>query len=86
MTEPGEVENRLSLNPSQFPEIAEWGDGQEYDITIGGTTTKIRQMTPGEFEVVPPVETVPEEVVEAPAPRSRSANPAVSSMIDSEYA
>lgn len=49
--EPGAVENRLTLNPSDErwkAKVESWEDGQTYPITGG----KIRQIAPGEFEVV----------------------------------
>jgi hypothetical protein len=55
-SEPGAVDNRLSLNPDMFPEIKDWEDGKSYDITVGSTKTTMTQISPGEFEVEPPVE------------------------------
>lgn len=47
--EPGAVDNRLSLNPSDpkwKDKIDGWEDGQKYSITVSVT-----QISPGEFEV-----------------------------------
>ena len=52
--DPGETDNRLSLVPSQFPAIEEWEDGEEYDLSQLPKGTKLRQISPGEFEVIPP--------------------------------
>lgn len=48
--EPGAVENRLSLNPSddKWPEVANWEDGETYIFT----NVKVRQISAGEFEVL----------------------------------
>jgi hypothetical protein len=47
--DPGEIENRLSLNPSN-PDwknfLGEWSDGEEYTLTV-----KVTQISPGEFQV-----------------------------------
>ena len=47
--DPGEIQNRLSLDPSN-PNwrdfVGSWEDGQEYTLTV-----KVRQVSPGEFEV-----------------------------------
>lgn len=85
--EPGAVENRLSLNPSEFPEIADWEDGQRYEITIGGKKRMMTQISPGEFEVESPREQEPEATAEKSSSkeRMRSRNPAVSSMIEETY-
>ena len=46
--EPGAVENRLSLDPSdsRWPELAGWNDGDTYSGMI-----TIEQVSPGEFQV-----------------------------------
>lgn len=48
--EPGSVDNRLSLDPSD-PKwsdlIGSWKDGEEYDLKL-----KVSQISPGEFEVM----------------------------------
>lgn len=49
--EPGEVENRLSLNPNDpdfVDTIGDWEDGNEYTLS----NVKVRQISPGEFEVL----------------------------------
>lgn len=53
--EPGETDNRLSLIPSDFPAIEGWEDGEEYSLTDLPKGTKLRQISPGEFEVIPPM-------------------------------
>jgi len=45
--EAGASDNRLSLNPSQFPITEDWQDGQTYTVTL-----KVEQVSPGEFEVL----------------------------------
>lgn len=48
--EAGALDNRLSLNPNDpmwKDKVGEWEDGQEYNVTL-----KVRQISPGEFEVV----------------------------------
>ena len=59
--EPGAVDNRLSLDPSdkRFKAvIGDWTDGEEYDITV-----HVRQISPGEYEVTD----VKPSAAEAPA-------------------
>ncbi len=84
--EPGAVDNRLSITPSDFPAVAEWEDGQEYDISELGEGVKLRQISPGEFEVMPGSEAenageaaAPGEEADAAAaaPAKRRGNPAV---------
>lgn len=65
--DPGEIENRLSLNPSDpdFKDfVGNWQDGEEYTMTV-----TVRQVSPGEFEVTKavPQDTPAEETGEAPA-------------------
>jgi hypothetical protein len=48
--EPGTVENRLSVNVNDerwSSAVESWEDGQEYEATV-----KLRQIGPGEFEVL----------------------------------
>jgi hypothetical protein len=45
--EGGAVDNRLSLTPDQFPFTKDWKDGSTYSLSV-----QIRQISPGEFEVV----------------------------------
>lgn len=79
----GEVENRLSLNVGEFPMIGKWEDGKEYPLTaLKGA--KLRQISPGEFEVVSGVE-APEEAPAAEEPMRKSkgkVNPAVETLED----
>lgn len=48
-SEPGAVDNRLSLDPSdkRFAFAADWEDGARYTVTL-----VVDQISPGEFEVV----------------------------------
>lgn len=75
-TDPGELDNRLSLDPSdplwkEF--VGSWQDGQEYTMVV-----KARQISPGEFEVtgVTPSDSATEEEAE-PAPGNEEAEPEV---------
>ena len=84
MTEdPGAIENRLTVNPEDFPNILDWQDGRTYKITELGAK-QIRQISPGEFEVIAPMpepeEPMPEEEEEAPRKR-KYRNPAVENLI-----
>ena len=48
-TDPGAVDNRLSLDPNDpnwKKTIANWEDGEEYQLTV-----TVTQLSPGEFEV-----------------------------------
>jgi hypothetical protein len=48
-SDPGAVDNRLSLDPNNVDwadAIADWEDGSEYTLTV-----KVTQISPGEFEV-----------------------------------
>lgn len=83
--EPGASDNLLSLNPKDFPVIADWKDGETYDLTdLEGA--QLRQISPGEFEVVPgPSEMEEEEEKpESPAPKKGYKNPAVEAMSEEE--
>lgn len=85
--EPGAVENRLSINPADFPEIEDWEDGQSYEIKIGGTKTRMTQISTGEFEVEAPRQQSPDDDVQQQPKRTpRSTNPAVASLIEEKYA
>lgn len=50
--EPGAYDNRLSLTPADFPVVAKWRDGETYELSELGAA-KIRQISPGEYEVIP---------------------------------
>ena len=39
-------DNFLTLNPNEFPVLEKWEDGNDYSILL-----KVRQVSPGEFEV-----------------------------------
>lgn len=84
--EAGAVDNRLSLVPSDFPVIEDWQDGEEYDLSDLGSDTKLRQISPGEFEVVPGAATRQQAAKEEAAPVKKSGrgykNPAVEAMAD----
>jgi len=88
--DPGEVDNRLSLNPEDFPVTEDWEDGESYPLTALGKGVTLRQISPGEFEVVPlPGGTPPEEAEaeeEAPPKRKRGgySNPAVEGLMNEE--
>lgn len=87
--EPGAVDNRLSLNPDAFPVIKEWEDGEEYALTDLPAGTKLRQISPGEFEVVAPVESGAETDDEDVQPMKKvpgKPNSAVVAMADEEEA
>jgi len=47
--EPGAYDNRLSLDPhdERWPFVLQWEDGEEYTLSI-----RVRQISPGEFEVL----------------------------------
>jgi hypothetical protein len=78
--DPGAEDNLLSLDPNDpnwAEEIAEWEDGQEYDLDV-----KVRQISPGQFEVlqaVPKSESPAEEEnePETPTPPPRTGGPKV---------
>lgn len=87
--DPGEIENRLSLNPSDPDNrdfLGSWEDGEEYTMIV-----KLRQISPGEFEVTKatPQDAPAEESGEQPAATDDSAgtdaygdvNPAVARMM-----
>lgn len=85
--EPGAVDNRLSLVPSDFPVIEDWADGEEYDLSDLGSDTKLRQISPGEFEVIPGAATRKQAVDEEASPTPKRTgrgyrNPAVEAMAD----
>jgi hypothetical protein len=83
--EPGAVDNRLSLIPSDFPVIEDWQDGEEYSLSELGADVKIRQISPGEFEVMPGAPAPEEEEPVPAAPAARNGgykNPAVAAMAE----
>lgn len=57
--EPGAVDNRLSLIPNEFG-VDGWEDGKTYEISL-----KVRQISPGEFEVIERTDSEEEEPEEA---------------------
>lgn len=73
--EPGAVDNRLSISPAEFPVIQKWRDGDTYDLAELGTDVRLRQISPGEFEVIPGVASTAPEVDE-------DANPAMDEMMN----
>lgn len=82
--EPGEVSNRLSLDPSAFPITQAWEDGKEYTLVV-----KVNQISPGEFEVLEATENgateeaEPVEETEAmPMMNGKSKNPAVAGLME----
>lgn len=44
---PGELDNRMSISVGSFPVIEQWEDGKLYRLDV-----LVRQVSPGEFEVV----------------------------------
>lgn len=50
--EPGSQDNRLTLRPTDFPMTEDWKDGETYSLSELGDA-KIRQISAGEFEVIP---------------------------------
>lgn len=76
--EPGAVDNRLSISPAEFPVIQKWRDGVLYDLADLGEGVKLRQISPGEFEVVPGT-MVAAEVEDEDA--DEEANPAMDEML-----
>jgi len=51
--EVGANDNVLRLNPEDFPQVSEWEDGETYELSeLEGA--KLRQISPGEFEIIPP--------------------------------
>lgn len=84
--DPGAIDNRLSLNPDDFPVIQDWVDGETYTLSELGSEVEIRQISPGEFEVVVPVKTAEEasEEVAEEMPQGRTyrgTNPAVENLV-----
>lgn len=51
--EPGVYDNRISLVPADFPVTKNWRDGGIYSLSELGGDVKIRQISPGEFELIP---------------------------------
>ena len=84
--EPGAVDNRLSLVPSDFPAIEDWEDGETYKLSQVGKGVTLRQISPGEFEVLPPAAPPVEGEEEAAAPvaprRRGYRNPAVEALAE----
>jgi len=76
--EPGAVENRLSLDPTNdawADTIGNWDDGEEYTVEV-----KVRQISPGEFEVLEATPKEEAEEEEQPAPKKRYSNPAIANL------
>lgn len=84
--EPGAVDNRLTITPSDFPVTESWEDGGIYSLSQLGADVKIRQISPGEFEVLPgmaePSEGAEEETGEEGEGEGEVENPAMSAMMD----
>lgn len=74
--EPGAVDNRISLTPADFPAVAKWRDGETYNLSELGAA-KIRQISPGEYELIPPSASG-DEVAEV----DEDANPAMDAMMN----
>lgn len=85
--ENGESENRLSLNPNDFPVIQDWKDGQTYKVSDLGNV-ELTQVSPGEFTVSPEnaaediTEGGKEEVAPAAPAKKPYPNPAVAGMME----
>lgn len=85
--DPGELENRLSLSPNDpkwKDTLSKWADDEEYTVTL-----TIRQVAPGEFEVMDlkaqgapstEEETPTEEAAPAEEPDMPTRNPAIRRM------
>ena len=84
--EPGASDNLLSLNLKDFPMIKDWEDGETYELSdLEGA--QLRQISPGEFEVVPGPSEMEEDEDEkpvSPAPKKGYKNPAVEAMSEEE--
>jgi hypothetical protein len=82
--EPGAVDNRISWVPSEFPATEGWEDGGIYKLPAFGKGVTVRQISPGEGELIPPAQ--PEEAEEeaAPAPKKRGGygNPAIEALAE----
>lgn len=76
--EPGAVDNRLSITPADFSVIAGWKDGNLYSISELGDGVMLRQISPGEFEVIPGTATAAEPEAEI----DEEANPAMDAMMN----
>lgn len=88
--EAGAQDNRLSLSPSD-PKwsdfVGSWKDGQKYSLTVD-----VRQISPGEFEVIDAKETegtaeaddnAAEDTAESPAAKAGGySNPAIDGMMN----
>lgn len=70
--EPGAQDNRLSLDPNdpKFAFAADWQDGQEYNVNL-----KVRQISPGELEVIEGTEGEPVEGADTETPAEDQAEP-----------
>lgn len=75
--DPGTGKNRLSLDPAQFPFIANWEDGMTYEATFDGNPVTLTQISAGEFGVeTNAAPEAPEEQVEE-VPAGDYPNPAI---------
>ena len=83
----GMVDNRLSLDPNQFPFLQDWEDGEEYPVTIDGNKFTAKQISAGEFELSSAdAENAQEDAApgEEAEPAGKYKNPAVSSLAAEE--
>lgn len=77
------VDNRVSWIPDEFPATKKWEDGGEYPIPAFGKGAMLRQISPGEGELVPGTPPAEEVEEEAPAPkRGKGYNPALESLAE----
>lgn len=87
--ESGALDNVLTLNPNDprfEPALKNWKDDQEYQITGG----RIRQVSPGQFEVIdlqfgdntqmPVQDETAQRAVEKSPPKGSYSNPAVENL------
>jgi hypothetical protein len=88
--EPGTVDNRLSLDPSDerwSKAVDSWEDGEEYELTLS-----VKQISPGEYEVISATpakgsdkaadDTEDEEDDSSPSSSYQSAKPGVQAIMD----
>lgn len=80
LDEPGAQDNILEITPSDFPATQSWEDGQIYDVSELGAGVKLRQISPGKFEVMPggPAEAAPVAEEGEPNPEG---NPAMDDLL-----
>lgn len=72
----GSVDNRLTINPNdkRWTFAADWADGNDYTVKV-----KLRQISPGEFEVVS-MQTISASKTETPPAKPGKVSNAVKAM------